>query len=136
MPNIKVQQDTYEKLKSRAAYNYRSMSGEIDYLMDKAEGLEVVGGLPTGQRVYKDATSQEVHPAQMPLPLENIFNDEPQGNKRTHRMVLTEIREAERQLEEAMSFNQDPDSRAKMEREGKADIQEMWNEYHFLKGDE
>lgn len=111
---IKVSSLAYGVLKKRAEENHRTIGGEVDCLLDnfvisKNPDIKVVSELPQP-------------PKQEWRAMRGIGD------------VLKEIEVVKKQLSDYLSVCQDTDEQAKIKIEGGAKLDELWAEYHLLKG--
>lgn len=141
---IKVSDETYEKLKFLADEGYRTLGGEIDYLIAVFGGDIVLPVSTTPLIVQKEKPEKEegvdnfvgdfpnndLYPEKISSPVRPVI-------PRTYRTVHNEITALELQLKEekeANEVNQDPDYWADFNKRS-AQVKELWAEYHLLKGD-
>lgn len=117
MPNIKVSDSVYERLKTEAEGNFRTIGGQIEFLM-------------ANQRTHPVPARDKIEAENTPLPKNTeVETFEPAINdliKRTKRNVLAEIAQIDNELKSTV--NQDPDYWADMQERK----QLLWDEYNGM----
>ena len=129
---IKVSDETYERLQFLSKEAYRTLGGEIDYLIDYFGGFQ--GDLPgknnsiaaqpleSSEKVTPPNISREGFP-------DSAFNHIP----RMGSDITREINDIEAEIALANAENQDPDYWIEINKK-KLKVQELWAEWHKLTG--
>jgi len=119
---IKVADEVYDRLKADADANYRSMSGQVEYLMDKAAGVSVILG-------NKVATTE-------PPDLSGVFKETPKkivgATPRGKGEVLADIRELEAKRDEELRYCQDDEIGRQITEQYADKVNPLWEEYNGL----
>jgi hypothetical protein len=110
---IKVSDETYGKLKCMADKEYRTLGSQIDFLIE--------GGGYSSLRPPVEETSSENIPKKISV------------NAPRDKEILAEINALEADINNADTFNQDPDYWDKIN-EKKAYVAELWAEWHEVTG--
>lgn len=123
MPNIKVSDSVYERLKTEAEGNFRTIGGQIEFLM-------------ANQRTHPVPARDKIEAETPPTPKNtNEKNFEGQAPVRTVPQILAEITSLSESRDEELEYCQDKDERVRIEREYGARIQQLWDEYNSIKGE-
>lgn len=119
---IQVSDEVYDRLKAQAGANVRSLGGQIEWLMNNAEGQSPA------------SVWQQRHPDQ--LPLGDILQTTPvePADERHFSDVLQEIRETEAERDEKLAYCQDDGEKVGIWKHYSAITDELWVEYYVLKG--
>lgn len=137
---IKVSDEIYARLKADADQNYRSMGGQIEYMLDQAVGVHKI----LGQKVAFAAPPENT-PYQNPggTPPSNKVDDlfpkksevatppiADASGTRGKGDILADIRETEADRDEELRNCQDPDTSRKITNRYASTIDGLWKEYH------
>lgn len=124
MPNIRVSDDVYSKLKKFADSEMRSVANATEFLLVKG-----LGGAPNGyiEEVEGDikASKQAYSPSKTPTSLY-----EKRGE------ILAKITQLTNKRDEDLEYCQDGEIRKQIESQYQADIQPLWDEFHLLSEEE
>lgn len=113
---IKVPDDIYDRLKAAADAEYRSLGGQIEYLLDKSMGVSNV----LGQKIaFTETTPSPKKPEAI--------------NLRGKGTILQEIRDLEANRDEELAICQDREIAEGIRRRYADQIQPLWNEFNLLK---
>lgn len=122
---IKVSDEIYDRLKADADKNYRSMGGQIEFLMDSHSGMS-----PEAVIRSKPDVSDLVRP-DMPKKSEPTARDT--RDTRTKGDILADIRETEAQRDEELRYCQDADTVKKITDRYAGAIDLLWREFNLIK---
>lgn len=111
---IKVSDEVYDRLKADADANYRSMSGQVEYLMDRNMGVSNI----LGEKVAFTTTQ----------PTERFNEARSSGD------VLADIREIESQRDEELRYCQDNETIKAVSEQYQDKLDVLWEEYNGLRG--
>lgn len=127
---IKVSDETYERLQFLSKEAYRTLGGEIDYLIDYFGGYtESIPGKNISLPTAKKESSEKGVP---PIISRGDFPDRVVKLDRATEIV-NEIRELEAEVALADTDNQDPDYWEVINAK-KSQVQLLWNEWHKVTG--
>ena len=130
MPQIKVSEDTYKRLKHDADSQFRSLGGHIEYLIAMDELREIREYEAKAQvwmrsKEMNDNLPDEMQVHQDQLPLDGIFT-----SKRTRKDIQKEINILQAFVDSADYDNQDPDYWQEVNNK-KEEIKKLWEEWHL-----
>ena len=161
---VRVSDEIHERLKVHADADRRTINGEAEIILEMYFG-EAEGGL-TSEQVTKNRMAEALEvkehivnegrqlgilPNQLELvplsdldpPAKNLAEQSFASQKientqtpQTPRELYDLAKRMTEELEEELKYNQDPESRSRQEKVGKAQIQLVWDEYHELKSSE
>lgn len=126
MAMIRLPEDAYKALKEQAKRNYRTIGGQIEYLLYLADKQD-----------EEDYIRKAQNP---PAPLDLELYEKEQGESweqtleklpRTAAQVLKELNLLQKEVDQADPVNQDPDYWETIN-EKKIKIQSLWDEWHGL----
>ena len=124
MKSIKASDSAHEKLLEHANMNYRTLTGELDWVVDTFFGEPKAElAIPSNESA---STSDAVSA------FYNIKN-QVYDMKRRMSWLLAEIQSADKELADAMNYDQDPDSQIERKKAHKVYTQPLWNEFNSIK---
>lgn len=140
MPNIKVSDDTYQKLKKGADASFRTLGGQIDFLISLDKGTPaIVTPLPKNLQVGELVRGEEAeyHPQKKAVEAEVIGLIKDIAADKIKSMgkgdILADIRKLEADRDEELRYCQDVDESRKITEKYAKLIQPLWDEYNSLK---
>lgn len=116
---IKVSDEIYDRLKADADKNYRSMGGQIEFLMSFHSGV-ASGDIERA----KPSVSDLVRP-------DEKIKSEPTARGKGD--ILADIRETEADRDEELRYCQDDETRKKIVNKYVGTIDGLWEEFNSLK---
>jgi len=127
---VKISDELHARLKGAADSNYRSIGGEIEWMMDFIGGIN--GARDNDPRMWapgkQQSDAKKVLSEQLPLPIKIEAPTLPRDKQ-----ILQEITAIQEIINAADPVNQDPDYWDVIE-EHKKKVQELWSEWHEATG--
>ena len=121
MKMLRISDEAHQELRRRAAISGKGLTEFAEDLL--LAGKTIKFDEYTAPKKIAEAIAEPVL----------ILGRIPHLPKRTPGDVLKEINSYKEELEEAVKFCQDAETRRQMEKDGKLHLDELWKEYHELK---
>lgn len=141
MPSIKVSEELHKRLKGAADAHYRSIGGEIEFMMDFIGGRNGAREDVAGYGVWiPDNHPANKQPKESKLALEGVLEnpsssqpEQTSSKLPRDKELIKQINEISDIIEQADETNQDPDYWAYMN-ELREEVKGLWKEWHDVTG--